>query len=100
MAIRTPGSASSPELVATLETIDARLRWLAAWTIHHANHLRDSRDGLKVGGHQASCASISTIMTALYFAALGANACSKIWATKRTSARFTNIALSLGAELS
>ena len=63
----------SPELVETLETIDARLRWLASWTIHNANHLRDSRDGLKVGGHQASCASISTIMTALYFAALGPN---------------------------
>lgn len=65
--------AAHPDLVATLETIDARLRWLASWTIHNANHLRDSRDGLKVGGHQASCASISTIMTALYFAALGPN---------------------------
>lgn len=59
--------------VATLDTLDARLRWLSAWTIHNANHLRESRDGLKVGGHQASCASISTIMTALYFAALGPN---------------------------
>ena len=59
--------------IETLEAIDARLRWLASWTIHNANHLRDSRDGLKVGGHQASCASISTIMTALYFAALGPN---------------------------
>lgn len=64
---------AAPELVATLDTLDARLRWLAAWTIHNANHLRESRDGLKVGGHQASCASISTIMTALYFAALGPN---------------------------
>ena len=61
----------SLDLVETLETIDARLRWLASWTIHNANHLRESRDGLKVGGHQASCASISTIMTTLYFAALG-----------------------------
>jgi pyruvate dehydrogenase E1 component len=60
-------------LIATLETIDARLRWLSSWTIHNANHLRDSRDGLKVGGHQASCASISAIMTALYFHALGPN---------------------------
>ncbi len=58
---------------ATLETLDTRLRWLSAWTIHHANHLRESRDGLKVGGHQASCASISTIMAALYFHALGPN---------------------------
>jgi pyruvate dehydrogenase E1 component len=53
-----------------LEALDTRLRWLSAWTIHNANHLRDSRDGLKVGGHQASCASISTIMAALYFHAL------------------------------
>ena len=37
------------------------------WMIHNANHLRDSIDGLKVGGHQASSASITTIMTALYF---------------------------------
>lgn len=59
--------------VATLDTLDARLRWLSAWTIHNANHLREHPDGLKVGGHQASCASISTIMTALYFSALGPN---------------------------
>ncbi|MGL4312843.1 MAG: transketolase [Sphingomonas sp.] len=57
-------------LAATLGVLDARLRWLSAWTIHHANHLRESRDGLKVGGHQASCASMSTIMAALYFHAL------------------------------
>ena len=43
--------------VAMLESLEARLRWLSSWTIHNANHLRDSRDGLKVGGHQASCAS-------------------------------------------
>ena len=53
-----------------LSRIDERLRWLATWTIHNANHLRESRDGLKVGGHQASCASMTTIMTALYFHAL------------------------------
>ena len=35
--------------------------------IHNANHLRPKRDGLKVGGHQASCASMVTLMTALYF---------------------------------
>ena len=44
--------------------------WLATWTIHHANHLRDNSDGLKVGGHQASSASLATIMTALYFHSL------------------------------
>ncbi|MFM9977116.1 MAG: transketolase [Sphingomonadaceae bacterium] len=51
--------------------LETRLRWLSAWTIHNANHIRPSRDGLKVGGHQASCASITAIMTALYFHALG-----------------------------
>ena len=62
----------SPDLNA-LRSLDDRLRWLSAWTIHNANHLRDSGDGLKVGGHQASCASMTAIMTALYFHALGPN---------------------------
>ena len=61
---------ATPETIAILETIETRLRWLSSWTIHNANHVRDSRDGLKVGGHQASCASITAIMTALYFGAL------------------------------
>src|SRR5215211_1827863 len=57
----------------SLKLIEERLRFLSAWTIHHANHVRDSEDGLKVGGHQASCASMSAIMAALYFHALGPN---------------------------
>ncbi len=56
-----------------LKLLDDRLRWLSAWTIHNANHLRESADGLKVGGHQASCASMTAIMAALYFHALGPN---------------------------
>src|SRR5689334_1066412 len=56
-----------------LRILDERLRWLSAWTIHHANHIRESADGLKVGGHQASCASMTAIMAALYFHALGEN---------------------------
>ena len=59
--------------IASLEAIETQLRWLSSWTIHNANHIRESRDGLKVGGHQASCASITAIMTALYFHALGPN---------------------------
>jgi pyruvate dehydrogenase E1 component len=62
----------TPDLDA-LRLLDDRLRWLSAWTIHNANHLRESRDGLKVGGHQASCASTTAIMAALYFHALGPN---------------------------
>jgi len=63
---------TSPDLDA-LRLLDDRLRWLSAWTIHHANHIRPSADGLKVGGHQASCASMTAIMAALYFHALGPN---------------------------
>jgi pyruvate dehydrogenase E1 component len=65
-----PKRDSRAELIRTLETIDQRLRWMSAWIIHNANHLRESRDGLKVGGHQASCASMTAIMSALYFHAL------------------------------
>jgi len=59
--------------IEALKILDERLRWLSAWTIHHANHVRESADGLKVGGHQASSASMSAIMAALYFHALGPN---------------------------
>src|SRR5882724_885339 len=50
-----------------LSELEKKILWLSSWTIHHANHLRESVDGLKVGGHQASSASLATIMTALYF---------------------------------
>jgi pyruvate dehydrogenase E1 component len=60
----------TPRPIEALTALESRLRWLSSWTIHNANHLRDSRDGLKVGGHQASCASMTAIMSALYFHAL------------------------------
>src|SRR5688500_3344669 len=63
----------TPADLDALRILDDRLRWLSAWTIHHATHIRESADGLKVGGHQASCASMTAIMAALYFHALGAN---------------------------
>jgi len=53
-----------------LKTIEQRLLWLSHWMIHHANHVRPKVDGIKVGGHQASSASMVSIMTALYFSAL------------------------------
>ena len=56
--------------LAILHELEKKVLWLASWTIHHANHLRESPDGLKVGGHQASSASLAAIMTALYFRAL------------------------------
>ncbi len=50
--------------------LERKVLWLSSWMIHNANHLRENADGLKVGGHQASSASVATIMTALYFAML------------------------------
>ncbi|MCH8187606.1 MAG: transketolase [Proteobacteria bacterium] len=61
-----PGGVS-PETFACLLELEKKVLWLSTWMIHHANHIRPSRDGLKVGGHQASSASLVTLMTALYF---------------------------------
>ncbi|WCT74538.1 transketolase [Sphingomonas naphthae] len=58
------------EIVASLQQLDIRLRWLSSWMVHNATHIRPKRDGIKVGGHQASCASMTAIMAALYFHAL------------------------------
>lgn len=63
-ALKTPPSA--PDL-AVLAELEKKVLWLASWMIHNANHLRPGTDGLKVGGHQASSASLAAIMSALYF---------------------------------
>lgn len=49
-----------------LEELEKKILWLSSWTIHNANHIRENHDGLKVGGHQSSCASSATLLTALY----------------------------------
>jgi len=59
-----------PQELANIQALYERAQWLSAWTIHNANNVRTAADGLKVGGHQASCASLSTIMSALYFGVL------------------------------
>lgn len=53
-----------------LGDIEQRVLWLAMSIIHHANRVRPSISGVKVGGHQASCASIVSIMTSLWFGQL------------------------------
>lgn len=50
-----------------IEEIADHVLWLSTSMIHHANRIRPNPTGLKVGGHQASCASIVTIMTELWF---------------------------------
>ncbi len=59
-----------PARLELLSALARKVLWLSSWTIHHANHIRPNSDGLKVGGHQASSASLATIMSALYFSVL------------------------------
>jgi pyruvate dehydrogenase E1 component len=63
------GDATSIE---TLDAVQRRVLWLATSIVHHANKVRTTRSGVKVGGHQASSASLVSVMTALYFAFLRA----------------------------
>ncbi len=68
-AARGARSGSELEL---LGRVEERVRWLAVAQVHHANRVRPNPTGLKVGGHQASSASMTTIMTALFFSVLRA----------------------------
>jgi Pyruvate dehydrogenase complex, dehydrogenase (E1) component len=61
-----PRPVGEADPIASLEALERRALWLSTWMIHNANHLRPNRDGLKVGGHQASCASSVTLLAALY----------------------------------
>ena len=56
-----------PQALAVLEEVERRVLWLATSIVHHANKVRQTRSGVKVGGHQASSASLVSIMSALYF---------------------------------
>src|ERR671932_137490 len=55
-----------------LERVQERVLWLATSVVHHANRVRENRSGVKVGGHQASSASMVSLMTALWFGFLEA----------------------------
>ena len=56
--------------IENLKIIENQILWLSHWIIHYANNVRPNNDEIKVGGHQASSASIVSIMTALYFGIL------------------------------
>ena len=58
---------ATPNKLEMLSALEQKVLWLSTWMIHNANHIRQSSDGLKVGGHQASSASSATILSALYF---------------------------------
>ena len=72
MTVTEAGRSSAGTDLAVLEEIQQRVLWLATRIVDAANHDRDTGDGVKVGGHQASSASLVTAMTALYFAHLDA----------------------------
>jgi pyruvate dehydrogenase E1 component len=62
-----------PRAAVDLEVLDGiqrRVLWLATAIVHHANRVRPNPSGVKVGGHQASSASMVSLMTALWFAHL------------------------------
>ena len=65
--IRPPDAPPDDDRLRVLEEIERRVLWLSTSIIHHANNVRPGADKSKVGGHQASSASVVTILTALYF---------------------------------
>jgi pyruvate dehydrogenase E1 component len=60
-------SASRAVGLDVLAAVESRVLWLATSIVHHANKVRRTPSGVKVGGHQASSASMVSIMTALWF---------------------------------
>ncbi len=68
-AVDLTGSPSENDQVSAemLERVARRVLWLSTMMVHHANNIRPNKDGLKVGGHQASSASVVQILTSLYF---------------------------------
>src|ERR1044071_4029698 len=64
------GGTRSTDRVALLDELTRKVLWLSSWMIHNANHVRPNVDGVKVGGHQASSASMAAILSVLYFAVL------------------------------
>jgi pyruvate dehydrogenase E1 component len=66
-SVPVPSGDLTAEDLAILEAIERRLLWLSTLIVHHANNVRPNLDKSKIGGHQASSASVVTIVTALYF---------------------------------
>src|SRR5215475_11882057 len=62
-AMQTPARTRTDPLL----EVERRVLWLSTAIVHHANRVRANPSGLKVGGHQASSASLVSIMTSLWF---------------------------------
>ena len=60
------------EALQALGQVERQVLWLSTAIVHHANRVRPNPEGMKVGGHQASSASMVSIMTSLWFGHLRA----------------------------
>ena len=67
--IQSPPQADA---IHALGEIERQVLWLSTAIVHHANRVRPNPSGMKVGGHQASSASMVSIMTSLWFGHLRA----------------------------
>lgn len=67
MATITGQTPETPAQDEILSAIERRVLWLATLIVHHANRVRPNPEAMKIGGHQASSASLVSVMTALYF---------------------------------
>ncbi len=67
MAVPTSEAHPSTTEDDILAAIERRVLWLATLMVHHANHVRPNPEDIKIGGHQASSASLVSVMTALWF---------------------------------
>lgn len=67
MSIAAKRPPTDTDTFGALREIERRVLWLATAIVHEANLVRPHPDGLKVGGHQASSASMVSIMTSLWF---------------------------------
>jgi pyruvate dehydrogenase E1 component len=73
MSLAAIRAESSTEHDKALRAVEERVLWLATAIVDHANRVRPNASGLKVGGHQASSASMVTIMTSLWLEQLTAD---------------------------
>lgn len=68
---RSRATATDGPSAELIDRVAQRALWLAVRMIHEANVIRPNEDGLKVGGHQASSASVASILSTLYMHWLG-----------------------------
>ena len=64
---------ATQQLADIRRSIADRVLWLSTAMVHRANNVRPNEDGMKVGGHQSSCASSIHILSSLFFETLGAD---------------------------